>query len=54
MQNDKYTKFDEDGIPTHDIKGFEISKEMRNKIKKEFAKHEENHKKWIEKNSELK
>jgi cysteinyl-tRNA synthetase len=49
MQADKYSKFDDEGIPTHDSKGFEISKEVRNKIKKEFLKHEENYKKWLEK-----
>jgi cysteinyl-tRNA synthetase len=49
MQADKYSKFDEEGLPTHDVKGFEISKEIRNKLKKEFNKHEENHKKWLEK-----
>jgi cysteinyl-tRNA synthetase len=52
MQTDKYTKFDDEGIPTNDPKGLEISKEIRNKIKKEFLKHQENHKKWLEKNSE--
>jgi hypothetical protein len=41
MQADKYSKFDEEGLPTHDVKGLEISKEIRNKLKKEFNKHEE-------------
>lgn len=46
----EYSKFDEEGIPTHDGKGEEIKKEIRNKLKKEFKKHEDNHKKWLEKN----
>jgi cysteinyl-tRNA synthetase len=50
-QLDKYSKFDEDGIPSHDAKGFEISKEIKNKLKKEFNKHQENYKKWVEKNT---
>jgi len=51
MQTDKFSKFDEEGIPTHDAKGFEISKEQRNKFKKEFKKHDEKHQKWLEKKS---
>lgn len=43
-----YGKFDEEGLPTHDSKGVEISKEIKNKIKKEFKKHEDTHKKWQE------
>lgn len=43
-----YSKFDEEGLPTHDSKGVEISKEIKNKIKKEFKKHEDTHKKWLE------
>jgi cysteinyl-tRNA synthetase len=49
QQTNLYSKFDETGLPTHDETGKEISKEIRGKLKKEFAKHEENHKKWLEK-----
>jgi len=49
MQKDKYSKFDDDGLPTHDEKGFEISKEMKNKLKKDFKKHDDNYKKNQEK-----
>ena len=36
-------------MPTHDAKGHEISKEIINKIKKEYKKHQETHLKWLEK-----
>jgi cysteinyl-tRNA synthetase len=48
IQTDLYSKFDADGVPTHDAKGTEITKEIKNKLKKEFKKHEDNHKKWLE------
>jgi cysteinyl-tRNA synthetase len=48
MQADKFSKFDDEGVPTHDAKGIEISKELKNKLKKEFKKHEEKHQKWLE------
>ena len=48
MQTDKYSKFNEEGIPTHNAKGGELSKEQFNKLKKDFQKHEKNHLKWVE------
>lgn len=48
MQTDFYTKFDDEGAPTHDAKGVEFTKEIKNKLKKEFKKHDDNHKKWLE------
>lgn len=48
LQADKFSKFDEEGVPTHDAKEVEISKELKNKLKKEFKKHEEKHQKWLE------
>jgi len=48
IQTSLYSKFDEEGIPTHDSKGIEITKEIKNKLKKEFKKHDDNHKKWLE------
>ena len=44
----KYSKFDEEGVPTHNAKGEELSKEQLNKLKKEFAKHNKQHQKWLE------
>ena len=37
---DKYSAFDEQGIPIKNAKGTDISKEQYNKLKKEFAKHD--------------
>lgn len=51
MQTETYSKFDEEGVPTHDAKGVEFSKEIKNKLKKEFKKHNDNHKKWLESKS---
>ena len=48
-QKDKYSKFDENGIPTHNEKGRELTKEELNKLKKDFAKHEEKYKQFLEK-----
>ncbi len=48
LQTALYSKFDDEGVPTHDAKGLEFTKEIKNKIKKEFKKHNDNHKKWLE------
>lgn len=45
---DKYSKFNEEGVPTYNAKGGELSKEQVNKLKKDFDKHEKNHLKWKE------
>ena len=45
---DKYSEFDNDGVPTKNAKGNELSKEQYNKLKKEFAKHDKQHQKWLE------
>ena len=45
---DKYSAFDELGIPIKNAKGNDISKEQYNKLKKEFAKHDQKHQKWLE------
>ena len=45
---DKYSAFDELGIPIKNAKGNYISKEQYNKLKKEFAKHDNQHQKWLE------
>ena len=46
-QTDLYSKFDDDGIPTHDIAGEPLSKSNVKKLKKEYDKH----KKLYESNS---
>ena len=48
MQTALYSKFDSEGVPTHDAKEIEFTKEIKNKLKKEFKKHDDNHKKWLE------
>ena len=53
-QTDKYSEFDEDGVPTKNAKGEMLSQEQYNKLKKDFAKHEKQHQKWLEKNKENK
>ncbi len=45
---DKYSLFDEKGMPTHDAKGKELSQELKNKLKKEYTKQDSVHKKWLE------
>ena len=45
---DKYSAFDELGIPIKNAKGNDISKEQYNKLKKEFANHDKRHQKWLE------
>ncbi len=48
MLTDLYSQWNEEGIPTHNAKGVELTKEQFNKLKKDFAKHEKNHLKWKE------
>lgn len=35
---DLYSKFDEDGVPTHDAAGVELSKSAYKKLKKDWEK----------------
>lgn len=35
MFSDKYSQFDADGLPTHDIAGKEVNEQIRNKLRKE-------------------
>ena len=53
-QTDKYSAFDETGVPTKNAKGNDLSKEQYNKLKKEFAKHEKQHQKWLEQQNKKK
>ena len=38
MQGEKYSKYDDEGLPTHDEKDKELSESIRNKLKKEQKK----------------
>ena len=46
---DKYSEFDERGIPTHDMKGKELSKEIRTKLNKEYMKQDKVYNDWRKK-----
>ncbi|TPX18597.1 uncharacterized protein E0L32_002454 [Thyridium curvatum] len=45
--NGEYSEWDEDGIPTVDAAGNEISKSKRKKLVKEWEKHKQGHEKWL-------
>lgn len=51
-QADKYSKFDEEGIPTHDAKGKEISQELKNGFRKKMKKLMEKESKKTEQKKE--
>ena len=38
FKSDEYSKFDEQGLPTHNNKDKELSEAIRNKLKKEWTK----------------
>ncbi len=40
-QTNMYSKFDEDGVPTHDAEGKELSKSGIKKLKKEWEKQKQ-------------
>merc|ERR1739848_551674 len=44
----KYSKYDEKGIPTHDVKGEELSKSQIKKLQKVYADQEKKYKKYLE------
>ena len=48
MQTDKYSEFDDQGVPIKSKNGIAFSKEQYNRLKKDFAKHEKKHQKWLE------
>jgi cysteinyl-tRNA synthetase len=48
QMTDNYSQFDEQGIPTHNAAGKELSKETISKLKKDYAKQDKIHKKWLE------
>lgn len=43
----KFTKFNEDGMPTHDAAGEEIKKSALKKLAKEFDKHKKLYENWL-------
>lgn len=45
----KYSQFDEDGIPTHDTAGTELTKEVKNGLKKKLKGHAKKYSKWLAK-----
>eukprot|EP00794_Sanderia_malayensis_P018078 gene18076-19885_t len=48
---DKYSKFDEQGIPTHDVSGKELSSSQVKKLKKLYAQQEKSYKKFLAENN---
>jgi cysteinyl-tRNA synthetase len=46
--SDKYSQFDSEGLPSHDIKGKELIDSIKNKLKKEWNKQDGVYKKWAE------
>jgi len=49
-QTDLYSKFDEQGVPTHDKEGKELTKGLLKKLKKDSEAQEKLHQTWLEKN----
>uniref|UniRef100_A0A8C4M706 Cysteine--tRNA ligase, cytoplasmic n=1 Tax=Equus asinus TaxID=9793 RepID=A0A8C4M706_EQUAS len=47
-ESDKYSKFDENGLPTHDTEGKELSKGQAKKLKKLFEAQEKLHKEYLQ------
>ena len=47
-QTDKYSKFDENGVPTHEVSGEELSKNARKKCLKEYEQQRELHEKYLD------
>lgn len=50
---DKYSKFDEQGIPTHNAAGEELSKKQRQGVEKDFAKRTADFAKVMSRDSRL-
>ena len=48
-QTDLYSQFDENGLPTHDKEGTELSKGKIKQLKKDYEKQEKLHQQWLEK-----
>ena len=50
---DKFSKFDEQGIPTHNAAGEELSKKQRQGVEKDFAKRTADFAKVMSRDSRL-
>ena len=48
-QTDKYSQFDEQGIPTHDASGEAITDSQRKKLRKQWQAQEKKHKDYLTK-----
>jgi cysteinyl-tRNA synthetase len=44
---DKYSKFDEQGIPTHDLEGKEVSKSARKKLEKAHEQQKKSYEEFL-------
>ena len=49
---DEFSKFDENGLPTHNNKDKELSEAIRNKLKKDQAKQQSIYEKWLSEKGE--
>lgn len=49
FETDKFSKFDENGVPTHDNEGKELTKEKVNGLKKQIKAKEKKYQKYLEK-----
>ncbi|XP_072375053.1 cysteine--tRNA ligase, cytoplasmic isoform X1 [Scyliorhinus torazame] len=47
LEKDKYSKFDENGIPTHDMEGKELSKGQTKKLRKLYEMQEERYNEYV-------
>ena len=50
-QRDKFSQFDEQGLPTHDVSGEPISDSQRKKLRKLWAAQEKKHKEFLSRNT---
>jgi len=49
MQINEYSKFDQEGIPTHNKNGEPLSENDINGLKKLFKSHDKKHNEWLAK-----
>ena len=49
FRNEMYSEWDEQGIPTRDIKGEEVTKSARKKLVKLYEKQQKMYKEWLDK-----
>jgi cysteinyl-tRNA synthetase len=51
VQTEKYSAWDERGLPTHDAAGQDLSKTAKKNVQKEYEKQEKLHAKYLESQS---